>query len=128
MGLAVSIIKNEIFGTQRVVIADITFDSAYVTGGEPLDFKLLGLTQINFMQLPAASGYQLEYDYANKKIKARTPVSAIAAHSHTENTAASYTQNATTATAGAITAAAAGEVANATNLSTLVVRVMIYGY
>lgn len=128
MSLVINIVKRTLFGDQRVVIADITFDSAYPTNGEPVDLGQLGLNSVNFMHVPPVSGYQLEYDYANKKIKVRTPVSAIAAHSHTENTAVAYTQNATTGTGGAIVAAAASEIALNTDLHTLVVRIMAYGY
>lgn len=121
MGLTVSVVKRTVFGDQKVTIADITFDSSYPTGGEALNLQQLGLNTVNFMQIPSVSGYILEWDGTNKKIKVRTP---LGAHTHTENTAASYAQNATTA---ASTAAAAAEVANATNLATLVIRVMAFG-
>lgn len=122
MALTLSVVKQSVFGDQRIVIADVTFDNSYPTGGEVVDLAALGLIEVNFAQTSNKAGYIVEYDYANKKLIARLPA---AAHTHTENTDAEYTQNATTA---ASTAAVAGEVSNGTNLSTLTVRVMLIGF
>lgn len=114
-------------GNAFMVVADITLSSSYPTGGEPIEPKSLGLNAIYGLMAYPSGGYLFEFDHANKKLKAYTPVKAQAAHSHTENTAAAYTKDATTATAGAVSAAAASEVANATNLSSVICRVFAVG-
>jgi hypothetical protein len=121
-------LKNRIkMGNAVGVVADITLGSSYPTGGEPIEPKSLGLNAIYGLMAYPSGGYLFEFDHANKKLKAYTPVKAQAAHSHTENTAEEYTQNATTATAGAVSAAAASEVANATNLNSVICRVFAVG-
>lgn len=124
-------------GDMQVAVADVQFDTSYLTGGEVLPANQVTGPQvvsdrILFIVTASHSGYLFEFDYVNQKLKARTPVNAVpavAAHSHTENTAAAYTQNATTGTAGAITASIAApgaEVANGTNLGSVTVRVLAY--
>ncbi len=111
MALTISTSEQGIMGNKRTVLGSITFDSSYATGGESFDKANIGLVQLDRLMIDPKSGYLFEWDSANAKIKVRQ---ATAAHSHTENTAAAYTQNASTA---ASTAAVAGEVANATDLS-----------
>lgn len=114
------------FGGIRLVSGTINFDSSYPTGGELVDIPL---KEVHGMFIENKAGYMFEYDRANKKVKAYTPVKAQAAHTHTENTAAAYTQNATTAAGGAISASTAAEVANGTNLSTVTeVAFLAWGY
>jgi hypothetical protein len=128
MAATVAIKKRSKFGNGYAVTADVTFGSSYPTGGEALTAQQFGLSALDFVLPSPAAGYIFEFDHANKKLKAFTPTRAQSAHSHTENTAATYTQNATTATAGAISAAAASEVANNTNLSAVTARVLAVGY
>lgn len=151
MAVTVSVVKRSKMGGLHAIVADITLDNSYVTGGEPVDPVLLGLTNIDFVLPSPTSGYTFEFDEVNSKLlafygtnasAAHTHTftgSALAAHGHTENTAAAYTQNATTgtitagtpagtnATAGAVTAAPGAEVAAATNLSAVKVRVLAVG-
>lgn len=112
-----------VLGDRRAVIANIDFDASYPTGGESVTPAQFGfVTRIDFLIAEPKGGYTFVYDRANSKLLAYT---TGAAHTHTENTAAAYTQNATT---GASTAAAGSEVANTTNLSTLTgVRVLAIG-
>ena len=111
MALTVTTSEQGIMGNKRTVLGSITFDASYPTGGESFDKANIGLVQLDRLMVDPTGGYLFEWDATNAKIKVRQ---ATAAHSHTENTAAAYTQNASTA---ASTAAVAGEVANATDLS-----------
>jgi hypothetical protein len=94
----------------------------YATGGEAFDKSKLGMEVVQCVIPSPASGYVFEYDHANNKIKAYYPT---ASHTHTENIDASYTQNATTA---ANTAGAAQEVANGTDLSSVTLHLVVFGY
>lgn len=127
MGLSLSMVRETVFGNRRVKVVDVTFDASYPTNGEALTPANLGLQTIDLVLVSPDGGYLFAYDYTNQKLKAFTPVKAQAAHSHTENTAVAYTQNATTATGGAITAAAAAEVANTTDLSSVTCRLVAIG-
>jgi len=120
-----------------ILTGTIDFDSSYPTGGELLtgiSNKFMRLLRVTFDQ---KSGYLFEFDKANNKVKVLHPTRQItpsgsntseSAHTHTENTAATYTQNATTGAGsahnhtftGATVAANVGtEVPNATDLSGL---------
>lgn len=100
---------------------EITFDSAYPTGGYPLAPADVDMAKIVGVTCLPANGYTFDYDYANSKLKCwRT-----ASHTHTENTAAAYTQNASTASSGA---GPMSEVPNNTNLSTVTCRALVWGY
>lgn len=127
MALSLSVVRETIFGNRRVKVVDVTFDASYPTNGESLTPANLGLQTIDLVLASPDGGYLFAYDYTNEKLKAFTPVKAQAAHSHTENTAGSYTQNATTETGGAISAAAAAEVANTTDLSSVTCRLIAIG-
>jgi hypothetical protein len=149
--LDVKIKKRSLIGNLRSTIAEVTFDSTYPTGGEEINPQSLGIHGLDFVLATPSDGYLVEFDHATNKLKVLTPTNASAghahtftgdalvAHSHTENTASAYTQNATTATVsggtpsgaissdGSIVASPANEVANGTNLSTLTVRVIAIG-
>ncbi len=122
MGLTNDNIVRSIFGNKRVVIFDCDLDSSYVTNGESLTPADLGLTKIDIFIATDKNGYSFEYDYTNKKLKVKN----VGAHTHTENTAGSYTQNATTA---ASTAVPEAEVANGVDLSGVTnIRCIAIGY
>ncbi len=113
MALTITIKSLTVIGNKRSSTGYIAFDSSYPTGGESLVPRNIGLSVIDSISFEPNSGYFFQYDYTNKKVKVYYPT---ASHTHTENTAASYTQNATTASSSA---AAGSEVANGTNLSAL---------
>ncbi len=46
MALTVSRVTRSTFGNKRIVIADVTFDSSYPTGGESLTASDVGLRKI----------------------------------------------------------------------------------
>lgn len=127
MAVIVTLIKRTKFNNLYAAIVDIVFDASYPTGGEPITPQQLGLTTIDFLLPSPAAGYIPEFDHTNLKLKMFTPTNAQVAHSHTENTAASYVQNATSAVGGPVAAAAGGEVANTTDLSAVTVRVLAMG-
>jgi hypothetical protein len=82
LAASVAILKREKLGNMINVVADVTFDASYPTGGEALTAQQFGLSVLNFVLPSPAAGYVFEFDHANKKIKAFTPVKVQAAHTH----------------------------------------------
>lgn len=126
MALSHTDLIRTVVGNKRMVVTETSFDSSYPTGGEAITAANLGLQEIQAVvilgtQSNAASARVFVWDRTNSKLMAYNPA---AGHTHTENTAASYTQNATTASS---TAAAAGEVANTTDLSAVKVNLLVFG-
>lgn len=121
MALTVDIIRLSKTSTLYVAIADITFDNSYPTGGEYLDPSVFGFGTIVLCLPQSGSGYAFEFDHTTTSLKAYRS----AGHTHTENTAASYAQNATTASAGV---GALSENSNPTALSGIKIRCAIFGY
>lgn len=89
-------------GTRRLgdVIKDVTFDSSYPTGGEPLVAADLGLTSILRLIASPAAGYVFSYDHTNGKLIAYR---------------------------GGATGAVLAEESNATNMATIKTRVLARG-
>lgn len=54
----------------KAVTATVTFDASYPTGGESLPLAQLGLNTCDLVLVSGGAGYPIEYDYANKKLKA----------------------------------------------------------
>ena len=104
MGLSIKSIKKLKGGNFYQQVSEITFDNSYPTGGESLTPRELGLNVIDFMEIESVGGYMFQYDHANQKIKVFTP------------------------TTGGASASAAEEVANATDLHTLVTRIKATGW
>lgn len=107
MAVTVDVLKRTKFSTLFAVLADVTFDSSYPTGGEAVSPPQLGLQSVDFVSVSSADGYIVEYDYANGKLIARTPTNVSDGE--------------------AAAAAPADEVANATDLSAVTVRVLAIG-
>ncbi len=82
MSVSISEVRRTVFGNRRVVVANVTFDSSYPTGGEALAPSALSMQNFDLVQAGQASGYAFEYDYTNQKLKAYLPVGAVAAHGH----------------------------------------------
>lgn len=143
MAVTVSIAtsRRATIGAWKVGIADVTMDSSYPTGGEALDPTDWGLTsggQVYAVFCDTASGYVAEYDYTLNKLKVlcsgvTTGGTAAAADSGSGALAVNAagaetvvrmmdTVASTTYEMGPFT-----EVANATDLSTVVFRVMMIG-
>lgn len=121
MALTLSQKHNLVVGNKRLTVTNVTFDSSYPTGGEPVTAADFGLSVLDLVLIQPPSGFLVEFDSTNSKLVVRN---STAGHTHTENTAATYTQNAAT---NASSAVAASEVANATSLATLTAVVMALG-
>lgn len=142
-------------GSQRATSGTITFDSSYATGGESLTAANIGLGRISFIEFnQGQSGYTFQYDYANSKVlvfrsAGFTPAGTNTAPTITTGTSATTTApvytnggaltqttgaagitgvQAPTFTGTAVAAAAQVEVANAVDLSALVVKFRAVGY
>jgi hypothetical protein len=57
MALTYSTTNIDVIGSRRQVTGSITFDSSYLTGGEVLTPSLIGLYQIEHMEVDPAQGY-----------------------------------------------------------------------
>jgi hypothetical protein len=49
-------------GDRRYVVATVTFDSSYATGGEAITLASLGLTRLDFIQAVTDDGYVPAWD------------------------------------------------------------------
>ncbi|MFN3652610.1 MAG: hypothetical protein ACK47B_23785 [Armatimonadota bacterium] len=68
MALTIAIRKRTSRGNRKSVIADITFDNSYPTGGESLTAADLGMNTLDHVTPGAATGYVAHYDHANSKL------------------------------------------------------------
>lgn len=97
---------EDFWGRQRIRVIEYTFDDEYATGGTALTPNEVGLSEIVFVAVsPDAStveGYVVQYDYANEKLQV-------------------FVEEAVAAGGPLV------EVANATDLSTFKVRLLIVG-
>lgn len=84
-------------------VIEITFDASYPTGGESLTAADCGLSSIIAMQAHVAAGFVFEYDLTNSKLIA-------------------FWVDTTT------DGAAMAQVANTTNMATVVTRALVWGY
>ena len=92
----------EVPGSRKEVFTTVTFDSSYVTGGEPFTPAEFGLDRLDWLSVAGANGYVATWDGSTTAPKILL-----------------YRQTAAT---GALV-----EVPNATNVSTVVVRVRAVG-
>lgn len=71
MGLTLDTVRSSTLGGAcRQKIIDITFDSAYASGGEPLTPATLGMRHIDAVVFENKSGYVLDYDRTNEVVHA----------------------------------------------------------
>jgi hypothetical protein len=102
VAISASRVAATTFGNKRVRVYDVTFDSSYPTGGEPLAASDVGLRKIDwaFCNVKAVGGTvnvaNVYFDRANNKLKVYDETPA--------------------------------EAANTSDLSTLVVQVAAFGY
>ena len=78
MALTLGTIERTSEGSHHVTYLDITFDSAYPTGGEALTVGQLGLRSVLFFEAENRKGYNFEYDRANGKILAFNGTTQVA--------------------------------------------------
>ena len=125
MALTINSQKRYTIGARWETITNITLDTKYPTGGYALTGTTLGLplglVDVVSPQAPSGFGYAPVYNTETEKLQMFDPTSN---HTHTENTNATYVQNATTSAA---TAAPAVEVPNETSLSTVILNVICRG-
>ena len=124
-------------GFTYLQVADCTFDSAYVTGGESLTAGDLGFppgVKVVLLNAEPEDGFAFQYDRANSKLKVLCPgVVTGAAGAGTLDDFPMSGVGATAAsiglTAGNTTTRFGGqvEIANAVDLSTVVARVVAIG-
>ena len=57
-------------GQLKIITGSIAFDNSYPTGGESMDISEM-FTNLLIVLFESKSGYVFEYDYSNKKVKAR---------------------------------------------------------
>jgi hypothetical protein len=70
MALTISNIKFDVWGTKRVSMFDLAFDSSYPAGGEsllPADARMGGVDKV---LIEPKNGIAFEYDLTNQKVKA----------------------------------------------------------
>ena len=70
MSVAVAIKKKTKLYDTMMVIAEVTFDDSYPTGGEPITAVSYGLSSIDVLLAAPGGGYVFEFDHANSKLKA----------------------------------------------------------
>lgn len=106
MALSVSVNRTDTVGRYtKYKTGTITFDSSYPTNGEALTASSVGLSsKIEFIEVSPAAGLFFEYDYSGGKLKAIWP------------------------TTDATAPAAGEEVADTTDLSTVVCNFIAFGY
>lgn len=89
---------------QLIRVIDVTFDSSYPAGGEPIDFTTLGFASVQAV-IDAGGlthgGFVYDYDYANSKLLVYWT--------------------------GAVVSTALAEVTAATNLAAFTVRLVVIG-
>lgn len=109
--------RDNVIGTRKMIVLDITFDSSYPTGGEALDLTDYVGT-IESVTIEHKDGYIFQYDRTNKKVKVFNNTLDVV----DSNPGANATNLTTELTANAAT-----EVPSATNLSTLSTTIVLTG-
>ena len=72
MALTIAPVSVGVAGNRRVVVADVTFDSSYDSGGEAFTPALLGLTVIETVLCEDSGTETIVYDRANGKLRIYT--------------------------------------------------------
>ena len=71
MTLTVSVVKRPAMPASEAVVANITFDSSYPTGGESLTAADLGMLTVEYLEAvqTGAASRRVEYVYATSLLK-----------------------------------------------------------
>lgn len=108
--LAASDIRHEYVGTEHHVYCKLTWDGGtYETDGTELPKAALGLTAIDFWEIPPQQGYLFERVEVDEKIKVRFGGAPTAAHAHDLVFKANAAANAVTMAANSLRNASAGD-------------------
>lgn len=88
MALSIDVIKRVHLPAGKGVVADITFDNSYPTGGESLAAADVGLSSIEYVKAEqkGVASRICEYDYANSKLMLFTALSTQAANASDQST------------------------------------------
>lgn len=129
--------EQTVLGNMRVGIYDFDFDSSYPDGGESLSASSLGLSEILYVDIlprDEVSGKMIyDFDLANSKIQVLYPTggaapAALAAPAFTVTSGATAMTGTAAVNAAITETAGIGvEVAASTDLSTIKVRLLVYG-
>lgn len=68
MALTTSVLTRVSIGTKRMIVARVTFDSSYPTGGETLNLSDIGMRDVECILTDGAEGYHLKWDKTNSKL------------------------------------------------------------
>lgn len=88
MALSTSITFRTVTGNERLVIADVTFDNSYTTGGLAVTPAMFGLQAIHSVVcLPHSSASRIvTFDKAASKLKVHTAIGTEAAAASDQST------------------------------------------
>lgn len=88
MALSFSITDQTVVGDQRRVVATVTFDSSYPTGGEAVTPSNFGLQSIRNVEpaVPVAGSRLVAWDGTNSKLKVFTAIGTEAADTSDQST------------------------------------------
>lgn len=132
MAAAVSIVKRVKFGNEFAVIADITFDDSYPTGGESVTPEQLGLKVVDVFYGEGRDGYFFEYLKSTEKLLVRVPVSlaaaAVVAGANNTIVKAAATDTIEISGTGSALQIPAAQVTATTDLSAVVCRGIFFGW
>ena len=70
MAATLAVVKRSHPGSQRIVVADVTFDNSYPTGGEAIAAGDAGLGAIQFAVTGGNTANTFAWDYTNGKLLA----------------------------------------------------------
>lgn len=68
MALTVKQVRRIKLGGANAVVADVTFDTQYPTGGEDITPTQLGITALDTILAEKSGGYSFEYNHTTKKL------------------------------------------------------------
>jgi len=114
--------RDNVIGTRKMIVLDITFDDSYPTGGEALDLTDYVGT-IESVTIEQKDGYQFMYDRTAKTVKVFSPTLDVVIQ---DDDPAASNDNKVVELAGT-TANRATEVPNLTNLSTVSTTLVVTG-
>ena len=138
MGATYTPVRQDVFGSQRISVVDVTGDAAYPTGGYAPTPGDVGLQNIDgALQIggnPASALLKAHWDTTNKKTMFVYPTggagaapAALGAPTATPAAGATAVNSTAAQPAIPINPGEGAEVANNTDLSTITVRMMFFG-
>lgn len=68
MAISTQVVTRVALGHKRMVIANVTFDSSYQAGGEPVNLSDLGMRDVECILTDGAEGWSVRYNKATKAL------------------------------------------------------------